>query len=352
MALGGGSIKTTTFPGSYISFVSTNTSRGYTFGERGVVALCHALPTATETAVVTCTVDEFYSSSKPLGTAYSEDSMWMFRELFKHAQKVIVYNLTNEGASLANGLTALESYEFNILVTDSMETADVTAVITRVKKWRDDIGKKCQAVVYNHSVTGDLNTIAAVNVASKPVLAEGAIQTEAALVYWVAGALASCAVNKSCTNMLYDGELTIDVAYSQAELQAMLDAGKIAFHLVYGEIRMLEDVNSLVTPDTDQNDDFKYNQTIRVIDQIANDIAYMFNTKYLGRIQNNASGRISLWNDIISHHKKLEVMGAIENFASENVVVKAGDSMKSVIVEDVITVVGTMSQLFMTVVIE
>lgn len=352
MALGGGNIKTTTFPGSYINFVSTDNSRGSTLGARGVVALCHALPKATSKAVIECTSDEFYGANNPLGAAYSEDSMWMFREIFRHATKVVVYNMANEGATLAAGLTALEAYEFNVIVTASSEASDVTAVVTRVKNWRDTLGKKCQAVVYNHSVEGDLNSIATINVASKVEVGESSVYTESGLVYWVAGAMAGCAVNKSCTNMLYDGELTIDVAFSQAELQAALDAGKLVFHLVYGEVRMLEDINSLVTPNSDQNDDFKYNQTIRVIDQIANDIAYLFNTKYLGKIQNNASGRVSLWNDIVSHHKKLETMGAIENFKSENVVVQAGETIRSVVVQDTITIVGTMSQLFMTVVIE
>lgn len=353
MALGGGNIKTTTFPGSYISFVSTNKSRGYTFGERGVVAMCVALPTATTSPVVECTVDEFYSATKPLGTEYSADSMWMFREVFRHAQKVIVYNLTNEGAALANGLDALQSYEFNIIVTDSTTPGDVTALISRVKTWRDDLGKKCQAVVYNHNVSADLNTVAMINVASKPVVAEDeSLHTENGMIYWVAGAMAGCPVNKSCTNMEYDGELEVDIVYAQSDLQANLDAGKVIFHQVYGTVRLLEDINSLITPTADQNEDFKYNQTIRVIDQIANDIAYLFNTKYLGKIHNNASGRISLWNDIVSHHKELETIGAIENFSSENVVVKQGDSIKSVVVEDVITIVGTMSQLFMTVVIE
>lgn len=362
MALGGGNIRTTTFPGSYISFVSTKTSPNYIFGERGVVAMCYALPTTTKTDVVVCETKEFYNSTNPLGTSYTDDAMWMFRELFKHARKVIVYNLANANASLANGLTALEAYDFNVIVTASTDESEVTAIITRVKSWRDDLGKKCQAVVYNHSVTSDLNNIAVINVAAKPApvtevdKGEGEttndLHTDADLVYWVAGAMAACAVNKSCTNMLYDGDLTIDVAYSQSELQGYLDAGKIIFHLVYGEVRMLEDVNSLVTPGEDQNADFKYNQTIRVIDQIANDIAYLFNTKYLGRIQNNDSGRISLWNDIVSHHKQLETMGAIENFKSDNVTVVEGDNIRSVVVNDIIHVVGTMSQLFMTVVIE
>jgi hypothetical protein len=352
MALGGGNIKTTTFPGTYINFVSTNNASTIGVGERGVVAICHALPTVTDTAVVECTSEQFYGAANPLKTSFTEDSMWMFREIFKHAQKVVVYNLTNEGATLADGLTALEAYEFNVLVTASMEASDVTAVVTRVKNWRDNIGKKCQAVVYNHSVSGDLNTVATINVAAKPVLEEGDTQhTEAALVYWVAGAMAGCEINKSCTNMMYDGELTVNVAYSQADLQAALDAGKIIFHLVYGEVRMLEDVNSLVTPDADQNEDFKYNQTIRIIDQIANDIAYIFNTKYLGIIPNDASGRISLWNDIVTHHTELETMRAIENFDPEALVVSEGDNIRSVVVQDVIQIVGTMSQLFMTVVI-
>lgn len=353
MALGGGTIKVTTFPGTYISFVSTANSRATALGQRGVVALCYNLPTKTEQAVIECTNDDFYGAKKPLGTDYSADSMWAFREIFRHAQKVIVYNLANDGATLAAGLTALESYQFNILVTESTEETDVTAVVSKVKSWRDELGKKCQAVVYNHSVEGDLNTIATINVASKCVVASGdSLHTEASLVYWVAGALAGCAVHKSCTNMAYDGELTVDVAYTQAELQSAIDAGKIVFHLVYGEVRMLEDINSLTKPGDDQTEDFKYNQTIRVIDQIANDIAYLFNTKYLGRIQNNASGRVSLWNDIVTHHRQLETMGAIEGFSSEHVVVQAGDTIRSVVVQDTVTVTGTMSQLFMTVVIE
>lgn len=353
MALGGGNIKTTTFPGTYINFVSTSNSRVSALGERGVVALCHKLPTTTKTDVVECTAAEFYRADNPLGTSYDAESMWMFREIFRHANKVVVYNLANGDTTLDGGLVALEAYEFNVIVTASTTAEDVTAVVTQVKNWRDNLGKKCQAVVYNHSVAGDLNTIATINVAAKPILEEGdSLHTDAALVYWVAGAMAGCAVNKSCTNMMYDGELTVNVAYSQEELQDFIDEGKIVFHLVYGNVRMLEDVNSLTEPGSDQNDDFKYNQTIRVIDQIANDIAYLFNTKYLGKIPNNPSGRISLWNDIVSHHKELETMNAIENFASENVAVQQGDTIRSVKVQDIITITGTMSQLFMTVVIE
>jgi hypothetical protein len=94
---------------------------------------------------------------------------------------------------------------------------------------------------------------------------------------------------------------------------------------------------------------FQSNQTIRVIDQIANDIAVLFDTKYLGVIPNNASGRISLWNDIVKHHEQLQDLGAIENFSDGDVVVQEGNTKQAVYVTDLVTVVNAMEQLYMVV---
>ena len=115
---------------------------------------------------------------------------------------------------------------------------------------------------------------------------------------------------------------------------------------------MLEDINSLTTVTEDKGEDFKSNQTIRVIDQIANDIAKLFNTKYLGKIPNDESGRVSLWGDIVAHHRELEALRAIEHFDSSLLTVAKGNNKKSVVVNDVVTVINSMAQLYMTVVIQ
>jgi hypothetical protein len=173
-----------------------------------------------------------------------------------------------------------------------------------------------------------------------------------ALVAWVAGAEAGCKINESCTNKVYDGEYSIITSHTQKELESCIESGQIVFHNVYGEVRLLEDVNSLTTVSVDKGEDFKSNQTIRVIDQIANDIAKLFNTKYLGKIPNNASGRVSLWADIVAHHRQLEEIQAIENFDSSLVTVEQGATKKSIVVNDSITVLNAMAQLYMTVVIQ
>ncbi len=99
----------------------------------------------------------------------------------------------------------------------------------------------------------------------------------------------------------------------------------------------------------DKSSVFRQNQTIRVIDQIATDIAALFVRKYLGRIPNDEDGRNALWSDIVQHHKALGTSHAISNFSEENIVVSAGVEKQAVVVKDVITVTGTMEQLYMTI---
>lgn len=114
----------------------------------------------------------------------------------------------------------------------------------------------------------------------------------------------------------------------------------------------MSDINSLVTTTDTKGNDFKSNQTIRVLDQIANDIAVMFNTRYLGIIPNDRGGRNSLWKDIVKHHKELEQIRAIEDFDSDTVIVEQGDTKKSVVVTETVTPVNAMEQLYMTVTVQ
>ena len=173
--------------------------------------------------------------------------------------------------------------------------------------------------------------------------------SEASLVYWVTGISAGCEVNRSNQNRNYDGEFTIDTQYTQSQLKAAIQNGEYVLHKVGTKVRVLEDINTMVTTSDTQGDIFKDNQTIRVIDQIANDIAVLFNTKYLGVVPNDAAGRISLWSDLVAHHRQLEQIRAIENFSESDITVEQGNTKKSVVVTDFVTVVNAMSKLYMIV---
>ena len=344
--LGGGIFVTQnkTLPGSYVNFVNAS-SASSSIGDRGVVAIALPLNKAPGEVIEITSAEFATECADKLGSAPTADEVVALREIFCHANKAVIYDL-GEDKPVSDALNALEAYEFNVVCAYTSDATEAKTYIDKVKTWRDELGKKCQVVVYNQTnpdYEGVINVVSTV--------ADAGADTHA-LVAWVAGAEAACKVNESCTNMLYDGQYTVITNKTQAELEKCIDDGQIAFHLVYGEIRLLEDVNSLITTTTDKGDDFKYNQTIRVIDQIANDIAKLFNTKYLGKIPNNASGRMSLWADVVAHHRELESIGAIENFNATLLTVEQGATKKSVVVNDCVTVVNAMAQLYMTVVIQ
>ena len=433
MALGGGvfTAQNKKLPGAYINFVSAARASA-TLSDRGIAALPLSLNWGEEGKVITLTSEDFiYNSRRILGYDYADAALVGLREVFKHAQKVLVYRLGTGGVKASNtycdakyagergndikivitanadtpanfdvktllgtvevdvqtniatntdslvdnefvtwksgvalsltastpltggtngtvnaaswqsALSALESETFNTLGVVSTESDISNLAIAYTKRMRDEIGVKFQTVVYN--VKADDKGV--INVVST------ATSGNADMVYWVTGAQAGCAVNKSCTNMVYDGELTVNLDKDQDDLAACIDNGEFVFHKVGDEVRVLTDINSKTTMTEDEGEDFKSNQTIRVIDQIGNDIAVLFNTRYLGVVQNNNSGRISLWNDIVKHHQELQNLGAIEEFESEDVVVSQGVSKKDVVVTDAVTPVNAMEKLYMTCVI-
>lgn len=423
MALGGGifTSQNKVLPGSYINVIS-KAHVGSVLGDRGVVALPIALSFGNE-GIVTVTAEDFEKNSlKIFGYRYDADEMKSLREVFKHANKVHVYNTAAGGTtascsyatakkagirgndmklviqknvdddskfdvilyignvvideqkvstaselvdneyvkwsdteltvtagvnftsgttgkadttSYQNALDEFEGYRFNVLVSPDVSVNELYVAFT--KRMRDSVGKKFQTVV--------------VNTASDHEGVVNLLESQKDAIYWVAGALAGCGINKSCTNMKYDGEYDIPCTETQIELENLIKSGVFAFHKVEGDTNVLMDINSLVTYTDTKGEVFSSNQTVRVSDQCANDTAVLFNTRFLGKVQNDDAGRISFWNQVLTHRRELERMRAIETYDSSMLTVERGEKPNSVVVHDEIVVISTMEKLYMTIVI-
>ena len=246
------------------------------------------------------------------------------------------------GEAHQNFLDKLESYQVNAIGCTAKDQSTSNLYVQYAKRLRDEQGIKFQVVLYNNAA----NYEGVVNV--KNTTAED----DSALVYWVTGVIAGCEINKSNTNKTYDGEYTINADYTQAQLEASIDAGEFTLHKVGDEIRVLVDINSLVDTTSEKGEEFKSNQTIRVLDQIASDVASVFNSKYLGKIANNEAGRTSLWSDIVTLFKDYQTLQAIENFEDEDISVEIGNDKKSVTINTNVQVINAMEKLYMTVVVE
>jgi hypothetical protein len=234
------------------------------------------------------------------------------------------------GESYTNALTALESYSFNALGIMSDEETTKNVAVAYVKRMRDEVGAKFQLIV--HDVAADY---------------EGVINVDdLKAVPWVTGAIASAPINKSLTNKVYDGELTLVSSYSQVELEKAIKSGKFVFHKVGDTVNVLSDINSFVSVTADKTSDFSANQVIRVLDEVANTTASIFNKTFLGKVQNNADGRIALKSMLVSACEQMQNIGAIQNFSSEDITVEEGNLKKSVAVNWYITPVMAMEQLY------
>ena len=259
------------------------------------------------------------------------------------------------GMSLAGGTTAevqesawqtalekLESMSFNTLGCLSADGTVKALFAAYTKRMRDENGVKFQTVLHQYAAADYEGVISVENGLS------GA-ESDPSLVYWVTGAEAGCAVNAALTNSLYTGEFIPDTDYTQTALGNAIRAGKFIFHRVGTQVRILSDINTFTSVTEGKTADFSDNQVIRVLDQIGNDIAVLFNTRYTGKVPNDNAGRISFWKDICRHHEQMQDIRAIQDFDSANVSVKQGDSKKSVLVTDFVTPTCAMTQLYMTV---
>lgn len=242
-------------------------------------------------------------------------------------------NGTADGEAYSKALAALESYAFNTLACLSTEETIKNVVVAYTKRLRDEVGQKFQAVANN--VSADYEGVISVD--------------DVNAVPWVAGAVGACEINKSCTNMTYNGELDVKVDYTQAELEKALKAGKFVFTKVGTEVHVLRDINSLTTFTTEKNSDFSNNQVIRVLDEDARTTAEIFNTTFLGKVNNNAAGRIAFKSALVSAAMEMQNIGAISDFDKDDITVEEGDISRSVAVSKYIKPSQAMEILYCTV---
>lgn len=210
-------------------------------------------------------------------------------------------NGTVTGQSYQDMLNEAESYNFNILAYDGTDSITKALFKAFTQRMREEVGANFQTVLYNYSADyeGVIN-----------------VKNNADLVPWVAGAEAGCLVNASIANMLYDGEKVISANYTQSQLISSMDSGELVFHKIDDDYKVLKDINSLTTFTTQKGKRFGDNTTIRVNDQIGNDVAVMFNDQIMGKVQNDSEGRLYVWDKINDIMQALATQRAISNYDS------------------------------------
>ena len=245
-------------------------------------------------------------------------------------------NVTNSDYS--KFLSLIEAENFNVLVYDGDDEQTKGLFESFTKRLRNDEGVKICTVLHNYK-KADFEGVVSV-------------KNDKNLVYWVGGALAGANINESLTNKIYDGEYSFNAKYSNNDLKEAIEKGEFVFYYDAGDIRVLKDINTFVSFDTDKNSDFSNNQIIRVIDSIGNDVARIFNDYYLGKMQNDSLGRDIFKSELINYFNQLQAIRAIDNFSADNISIRKGDEKGDVVVDLIVEPVASMDKLYMKCIIE
>lgn len=258
------------------------------------------------------------------------------------------------GNSHQKARDAFESYTFNILICPETDPDIQSAYIEYTRRMRDERGIKFQLVKPVADTTyKDLeapNYEGIIEVYNE-VLDDGYRSSD--LVYWAGGVQAGCAVQSSTMATKYKGNLTVDANLTQDQLQQCRENGQFVLHRNGSDILVYKDINTFTTiteeDDGKRNEDFKYNQTVRVMDCIATDTANIFNSYYLGKFGNTEVNRIDLKGQFIKHRQELQKIGAISDYDESVLTLAMGKTIRDVVGWDAVKPINAMERLFFTV---
>lgn len=332
-------------PGAYIN-IRTNEPLSITPGDRGTVVMLQEMTAGTDKAMYTITATE------PVwpDDAVAADKL-LANEALKKAKTVIVYKLpeSHDADDVTAALAALKTVVFNVLCypyDGASETANKTAVAAWINAMREDEGVKCQAVLANHAADSE----GVINVVQGMVMSGGAALTAAQVTAWVAGATAGAGITTSNTGMIYGGAVDAEPRMTRTEMEAAVKAGDFIFKVDSAQnVSVVYDINSLTSVTVDKGRMFTKNRVIRTIDNIANDITRIFESNYVGKVNNNDDGRSLLKASLVDYFTTLQNMGAVQNFETGDVMVIKGTDSDAVVVDCHIQPVDSVEKIYISV---
>ncbi|RKD33089.1 phage tail sheath family protein [Lacrimispora algidixylanolytica] len=241
-------------------------------------------------------------------------------------------------------LKALEPHSFNIVIYDGSDRIVQAAYVAFIKRMRDNLGKKCQAVMAG----AESNSDAVISVKNGVVLSDETTLTPEQTTWWVGGSEAGAKYSESLVYAQYPDAVNVSPRLNASEIDDALSKGQIVFFEEFGSVKIVSDNNTLTTYTPDKGEAFSLNQVIRTLDTVASDIYVNFSKNYIGKIQNNAPGRDLLKAWIVGYLNEIQANGGIQNFVADDVVVEAGEAINSVVITLAIQPVAAVEKIYIT----
>ncbi len=215
-------------------------------------------------------------------------------------------------------LTALQTQKFHCIAYNGTDRLIKEQIVQFVKQERDNM-HLIQAVMENY----DADHEGVISVKNGVILEDGTELMAKDCCAFVAGVTAEANVLISNTFMPYPGAIDAYPRLTNSQIEQAIKEGHVCFTFHSNTICVEYDINTLVTYTTQKPKDFRKNKIIRVIDRITDDVISICETRFIGKTPNNLEGRNRIKGALAEYLLELQSLGAIEDFASSDIDVKA-----------------------------
>lgn len=255
---------------------------------------------------------------------------------------------TVSATDYANFLTAIEPYQFDIIIYDGTDSSTIQAFAQFAERVSNNVGQKCQAVMAGDTAAGS-NSEFVIAVNNGVVLSDGTELTAGQATWWVGGAEAGALYNQSLTYAQYPNAAEAKPKLTDAQAEAALKSGQLCFIDNFGAVKVCQDINSLTTFTADKGQEFSKNRVMRVLMQFCNDVYEHFSNYFIGKVDNNEVGRNLLKGWIVGYLNEMMANNGIRDFTAEDVTVEPGNSVDSVLINVAIRPVDSIEKIYMSV---
>ena len=250
------------------------------------------------------------------------------------------------GAQYPEYLSIAKGARWQTMAYVQSETEPKTQFVAFAKMMRETEGKYVQVVIAGH----DADYQGVINADCGVELADGAIITADEATAWVAGITAGASMTQSNGSVLFPGAVRILNNRTNSEIEEALLQGKFILSTnSRGQIKVEDDINSLHTFTPRFNRDWRYNQVVRVMDEIGTTITDTWEQSYQHKIQNDENGRLVFKGDMLGYFNDLQMRQAITGFVSGDLDIMRGEDLDSVVSSVSVQPIVAMSKLYLDV---
>jgi len=252
----------------------------------------------------------------------------------------------DEASAYPKFLEALELEDYNYIAYCGTEDATKALIVAFVRRMNEQEGIRVKAVMGEY--TADYEKI--ITIKNGVILEDGRVLTNAQCAAYFAALSSVSDINQSNTYTQYKGAIDANPRLNNTDIEKALKKGQIVFTRKNDETVIIEqDINSLVTFTLEKNSDFSKNRVVRALDGLVSDIKHIFENNYIGKISNNVDGRSILRAAIIDNIKEKQNRGAFQNFTEDDVSVKEGNNIDSVLINIAVQPVDSIEKIYMNV---